>query len=100
MPTFWVLKNQESKTGVTLYKLTEGIDDGPIIAQKEFQLSPQTTQSKLIKDLKILANDLILESIEMVRDKKNYIKQNDGTYFNFPNSNDVKEFKQNNKKFF
>ena len=34
MPTFWVLKNNETKTGVTLYQLTEGIDDGPIIAKK------------------------------------------------------------------
>lgn len=100
MPTFWVLKNKESKTGVTLYQLTEGIDNGPIIASKEFKLTSDITQSKLIKELKILANDLIVESIEMVKDKNNYKKAGAGTYFSFPDKDDVKEFKQNNKRFF
>lgn len=100
MPTFWVLKNKESKTGVTLYQLTEGIDDGPVIARKEFELTPYITQSKLIQELKILANDLIIESIEKVKDKNNYKELKGGTYFKFPSLKDVKEFKQNNKKFF
>ena len=100
MPTFWVLKNKESKTGVTLYQLTEGIDNGPIIAYKEFKISSYITQSNLIKELKILANDLIIESIEMVKDKNNYKEPEEGTYFKFPNRKDVKEFKQNNNKFF
>ena len=39
MPTFWVLKNNEQKTGVTLYQLTEGIDNGPIISSKDFIIS-------------------------------------------------------------
>ena len=93
-------KNKESKTGVTLYQLTEGIDNGPIIASKEFKLTSDITQSKLIKELKILANDLIVESIEMVKDKNNYKKAGAGTYFSFPDKDDVKEFKQNNKRFF
>ena len=100
MPTFWVLKNKESKTGVTLYQLTEGIDDGPIIASKEFELTNYITQSKLIEELKILANELVVESIEMVKDKNNYKDAGAGTYFKFPNQEDVKEFKENNKKFF
>ena len=100
MPTFWVLKNKESETGVTLYQLTEGIDDGPIIASKKIQITPQTTQSVLIKELKLLANDLIIESIGMVVDINNYKQSIGGTYFKFPTPKDVKEFKDNNKKFF
>ena len=38
MPTFWVLKNEEKETGVTLYKLTQGIDNGPIISKREFEI--------------------------------------------------------------
>lgn len=100
MPTFWVLKNQESETGVTLYQLTEGIDDGPIIASKKFQITPQTTQTVLIKELKLLANDLIIENIGMIEDINNYKQSTAGTYFKFPTCKDVKEFKKNNKKFF
>lgn len=100
MPTFWVLKNKESKTGVSLYQLTEGIDDGPIIASKEFDLTINITQSKLIKSLKILANDLVIESIGMVEDITNYKQSIGGTYFKFPTRADVDEFKKNKKKFF
>ena len=100
MPTFWVLKNKESKTGVTLYKLTEGIDDGPIIASKEFKLTDTIKQSELIKELKILANDLVIENIEMVKDTNNYKKSKGGSYYNFPKRSDVKEFLSLNKKFY
>lgn len=100
MPTFWVLRNDEPKTGVTLYQLTEGIDDGPIIANKEYNITSETTQSKLIKDLKILANDLVIESIDLVEDPKNYKESKDGSYFKFPTKEDVKAFYRNKKKFY
>ena len=100
MPTFWVLRNDEPKTGVTLYQLTEGIDDGPIIANKEYYISSETSQSKLIKDLKILANDLVIESIDLVEDPENYKESKEGTYFKFPTKEDVKVFYSYNKKFY
>ena len=100
MPTFWVLRNDEPKTGVTLYQLTEGIDDGPIIANKEYYISSETAQSKLIIDLKILANDLVIESIDLVEDPENYKESKEGTYFKFPTKEDVKAFYSNKKKFY
>lgn len=100
MPTFWVLRNSESKTGVTLYQLTEGIDDGPIIASKEYNITDETTQSKLIKDLKILANDLVIESIDLVKNPKNYKESKAGSYFKFPTRDDVNAFYNMKKKFY
>lgn len=100
MPTFWVLKNNENITGVTLYKLTEGIDDGPIIASDEFEIKNKTTQQQLVKALKIKANNLIIEKIDDIKDKSKYKLIKGGSYFNFPNSSDVKEFLANGKKFF
>ncbi|MEO0435986.1 MAG: formyltransferase family protein [Pseudomonadota bacterium] len=38
-PHFWVLAKGEEKTGVTAHFMTEGIDDGPLIAQREIALS-------------------------------------------------------------
>lgn len=100
MPTFWVLKNCESQTGVTLYKLTEGVDNGPIISSKKIMLDQDITQANLIKKLKILANDLIVQDISKIKDQRNYKKQQNGTYFNFPKPKDVQEFKLVKKKFF
>ena len=33
MPTFWVLKNEEKYTGVSVFYVNKGIDTGPIIIQ-------------------------------------------------------------------
>jgi methionyl-tRNA formyltransferase len=100
MPTFWVLKNNEQKTGVTLYQLTEGIDNGPIISSKDFIIPKNMPQSKLIKKLKILANDLVIDSIELIKNKENYNECIGGSYFKFPTNENVKEFKKNNKRFY
>lgn len=32
-PLWWALRNGESQVGLTLYRLTEGMDDGPILRQ-------------------------------------------------------------------
>ena len=38
MPTFWVLKNNEKYTGVSVFFVDKGIDSGPIIVQKKLKL--------------------------------------------------------------
>jgi methionyl-tRNA formyltransferase len=100
MPTFWVLKNNEKRTGVTLYQLTEGIDNGPIISSKDFVIPKNMPQSELIKILKILANDLVIDGIELIKSKENYKECVGGSYFKFPTNEDVKEFRENNKRFY
>lgn len=100
MPTFWVLKNNEKKTGVTVYKLTEGIDDGPILSSKEINISEGTTQSSLIKECKKLANTLLFESLELIDNPKNYRENSGGSYYRFPTKSDVREFYKQGKKFF
>tara|TARA_X000000368_G_scaffold418015_1_gene416174 strand:- start:1925 stop:2683 length:759 start_codon:yes stop_codon:yes gene_type:complete len=100
MPSFWVMKNNEKITGVTLYKLTEGIDNGPIISQKKIKINPEFSQSDLVMLLKIEANNLIVETLHLIKDSKNLRTVEGGTYFKFPTKIDVKEFKHANKKFF
>ena len=39
-PINWALKNGETTHGVTIHEITPGIDDGPIIAQTTFPISP------------------------------------------------------------
>jgi methionyl-tRNA formyltransferase len=100
MPTFWTLRNNEKRTGVTVFKLTEGIDDGPIINSREIAISPQISQSKLISVSKLVANDLIIEALDLVNKPENFKENKGGSYYKFPNRNDVKIFYENKKKFF
>ena len=102
MPTFWVLKNNETKTGVSVFFVDKGIDSGPIIVQNEIIIGNKT-QQELIIATKKMGMEAIAKSIEMIQENELNIIKNDDlqkTYFSFPNRKDVIEFKNNGKKFF
>lgn len=40
-PINWALKNSERMHGVTIHEITEGIDDGPIVAQATYSIYPE-----------------------------------------------------------
>ena len=102
MPTFWVLKNDEKYTGVSVFFIDEGIDSGPIIVQKKIEIGDKS-QSELIKLTKKIGMEAIAEAIDLIlKENINLIKNNetDKSYFSFPTKKDVKEFKLKGKKFF
>lgn len=102
MPTFWVMKNNEYKTGVSVFYVDEGIDSGPIIVQKEIQIGNKTQQELIIATKKI-GMEAIAESIDLIYKNDVQLIENNAsekTYFTFPTREDVIEFKKNGKKFF
>jgi methionyl-tRNA formyltransferase len=102
MPTFWVMKNNEKKTGVSVFFVDEGIDSGPIIVQTEVEIGDRT-QEKLIAHTKTIGMEAIAKSIDLIHKDEVKLIKNDSlkkTYFSFPTRKDVIEFKKNGKKFF
>lgn len=102
MPTFWVLKNNEKMTGVSVFFVDEGIDSGPIIVQKEFAIHNHT-QKELIKETKKLGMEAIVEALVAIKsDSVNLLENNEDemTYFSFPTREDVREFRRLGKKFY
>lgn len=102
MPTFWVMKNNEKKTGVSVFFVDEGIDSGPIIVQTEVEIGDRT-QEKLITHTKKIGMEAIAKSIDLIQKNEVKLIKNDPlkkTYFSFPTRKDVIEFKKNGKKFF
>jgi len=102
MPSFWVLKNNEKHTGVSVFFVDEGIDSGPILIQKKVEIGNRS-QEELIKHTKKLGMDAIIEAIKQVK-KGDYElipnRDEDSTYFSFPTRKDVIEFKQRGKRFY
>jgi methionyl-tRNA formyltransferase len=47
----WAILKRLPKTGVTLFKLDEGVDTGPIVAQKEIALSAETDAAWLYDEV-------------------------------------------------
>jgi len=102
MPSFWVLKNEEKETGVSVFFVDEGIDSGPIIVQKKINIE-NMTQWELIRATKFLGVESIIDALKIIN-SNNYSTiendDNDSTYFSFPTRKDVIEFKKKGKKFF
>ncbi|MBI3103858.1 methionyl-tRNA formyltransferase [Candidatus Daviesbacteria bacterium] len=48
-PINWALINGEKYTGVSLFYITEGIDDGDIIAQEKIEIGPNETAFEIYK---------------------------------------------------
>ena len=103
MPSFWVLKNDEKQTGVSVFFVDEGIDSGSILVQKEVSITEKMTHSELIKTTKRVGMDAIIESIEKIN-RGNYKlipnPNKEMTYFSFPTKSDVKQFKKIGKRFY
>jgi methionyl-tRNA formyltransferase len=102
MPSFWVLRNNEKQTGVSVFFVDEGIDSGPILIQKKIQIGDKTW-ADLIWHTKRIGMQAILEAIESIYRGDYQLIENDYTkssYYNFPTKQDVKEFLKAGKKFF
>ena len=103
MPSFWVLLKKANYTGVSVFKMDEGIDSGPIIIQKKLSISKNTTQKDLIIRTKGIGMELIIESVEKIKSGKiDYINNpiGEGNYFSFPKKSDVNQFLKQGGKFF
>jgi methionyl-tRNA formyltransferase len=103
MPSFWVLKNQEPRTGVSVFMVDEGIDSGPIIAQTAISISDNMTQAELIRITKEIGMDLIVEAIDRIGENSvKWIDNPDAsmTYFGYPTRSDVQSFLRRGKRFF
>jgi len=50
-------------SGVTIMKMAEGLDDGPILAQKSTPLQPEETAGSLSERLSLMGADLLVKTI-------------------------------------
>lgn len=102
MPSFWVLKNKEKQTGVSVFFVDEGIDSGPILVQKKIYIE-NMSQWELIRMTKFLGMEAILEGIELIQSGDYELIPNneeESTYYSFPTREDVIEFKKGGNRFF
>ena len=103
MPSFWVMKNNEKQTGVSVFFMDEGIDNGPIIVQNKIKIENHYSQEDLIRITKKIGIKAIIKALVLIENNEVKLIKNDfskRTYFSFPTKEDVKIFKKLNKKFF
>ena len=102
MPSFWVLKNGEPYTGVSVFFVDEGIDSGPILVQEKLAIG-HMSQAELIDVTKKMGMDAILKSIDKIHTGDYQLIENDAsqmTYYTFPTRDDVVAFQAAGKRFY
>jgi len=64
----WPIINGETKTGLTIFWPDKGLDTGPILLQKEVEISPHDTVGSLYYDkLFPLGVDALMEALDLVQ---------------------------------
>ncbi len=97
MPNFWTLYNNEKYAWVTIHKMVEKLDDGPIILQEKFEILPDETYNSLAKRSKEFAARLLIKTLEQFEDGRvNYLPNDSlkATYYTFPTKEEIREFKR------
>lgn len=62
-PVQQALLEGESTTGVTVFKLDEGVDSGPIVAQAAVEIAPDATAGSVLEGLTLLGSDLLIDTL-------------------------------------
>lgn len=70
-PLTWAIINGEKKTGVTLFKMDDGVDNGPIIAQNEFLIEDNDTIKEVYEKATIESKKMLKDVLK--RDFKNIV---------------------------
>ncbi len=64
----WAIINGETKTGITIFWPDRGVDTGPILSQKEAEISPDDTAGSLyFEKLFPLGVEALAEAIELIK---------------------------------
>ena len=83
----------ERETGVTIFKLSNKLDSGPIIASKKCQITDSMTKIQLQEKLNSIGNRLLIETLPYYFSEKLELKLQDSaksTYASKINSSDTK----------
>ncbi|MDP3791482.1 MAG: methionyl-tRNA formyltransferase [Candidatus Omnitrophota bacterium] len=66
-PTNWAIINGDTKSGVTIIKMNEKMDEGDIILKKETVIDTEDTNITLSEKLSDLGADAVLETMDLIR---------------------------------
>ena len=72
------IMNQDKKIGVSIMKVEEKLDTGPVLTSKEMELNKNSTYGEIEKKLSIIGASLLVETLKKLSIKKiEFIKQDD-----------------------
>jgi methionyl-tRNA formyltransferase len=78
-PLVWAIINGEEKTGITFFQFSDGVDNGPIVGQKETCIGCEDTIKTLYDRVEVLGIDLLKEYLPKLANGTVVLKEQDET---------------------
>ena len=78
-PTNWAVINGERATGVTVIRMSEGMDEGDIILKRTSEIDEEDTNITLSEKLSELGAKLLLEAIDLIEKGKATFEKQDNS---------------------
>ena len=103
MPGFWVLRNGEQMTAVTVHDLGDKLDNGDILLQRAIEIRTKDTWDSLVRRTKEQGALALLDAVGQIEENKVNRRENldeDATYFSFPTRKDRRAFLASGRRFF
>lgn len=76
-PIEHALLNGDQETGITIFKLVEKMDAGPIIASKKIKIEKNTNKDSLVLKLNSIGTNFLIENLPNILKKKNVFIEQD-----------------------
>ena len=87
------IMNGDKNTGISIMKIVEKLDSGPILKIKELQLDQSKTYGEIEKKLSVIGADLLIESLKNIENNQLKFKEQidtDATYAKKIDKNETK----------
>ena len=85
--------NRDKKIGVSIMKIEEKLDTGPVLASKELELDQNATFGEIEKELSVMGANLLIDSLKIIESgKSKFLDQehSQATYAEKINKNETK----------
>jgi methionyl-tRNA formyltransferase len=66
-PTNWAIITGADRSGVTLFHMAAGVDDGDVVAQRTIPIGPRTTAGELYEHVSAATLELVLEYLPALK---------------------------------
>ena len=89
------IMNRDKKVGVSIMKIEEKLDSGPILASKEFQLDENETHGEIEKKLSLEGANLLIQSLKLIENGNSKFVDQDASKATYAKKIDKNETKIN-----
>jgi methionyl-tRNA formyltransferase len=103
MPSFWVLRHGEQRTGVTVHRMVPELDAGDVLIQRDIEIDPDDSYHTLRLRTAAHGGEALVAALDdIATDSCNPepLDVDAGSYYSFPEREDVRAFQQMGRTFY